>query len=83
METINLLSNEYIYHMDYDDINKIFKNHSRSSRKEGRNGRGMVPQYSNPTIHIKNELGGLIEDMETDILHSLSMKMDTLQINKK
>ena len=43
----------------------------------------MVPQYSNPTTHINNELGGLIEDMKNDILHSLVMQMDTFQINKK
>jgi hypothetical protein len=53
--------------IDYDDIKQIFKNHSRSSRKKGINSRGMVPQSSNPTTHIKNELGGLIEDMKTDI----------------
>jgi hypothetical protein len=78
METLNLLSNGDIYQMDYDDIKQIFKNHSRSSRKKGRNGKGMVSQSSNPAIHIKNEIGGLLEDMKTDILHSLAMQMDTL-----
>jgi hypothetical protein len=43
----------------------------------------MVTQYSNPAILIKNEIGGLLEDMKIDILHSLSMQMDTLQIKKK
>ena len=69
METLNLLSN--------GDIKRIFKNHSRSSRKKGRSNRGLASQYSNPTTHIKNELGGLIEAMKTDILHSLAMQMDT------
>jgi hypothetical protein len=69
--------------LDYDDIKRIFKNHSRSSRKKGRSSRGFVPQYSNPTTHINNELGGLIEDIKTNILHSLAMQMDTLHINKK
>jgi hypothetical protein len=69
--------------MDYGDIKQIFKNHSRSSRKKGRNGKGMVTQSSNPSIIIKNEIGGLLEDMKTDILHSLAMQMDTLQIKKK
>jgi hypothetical protein len=78
METLNLLSNGDIYQLDYDDIKRIFKNHSRSSRKKGRSNRGLVSQSSNPTTHIKNELGGLIEDMKTDILHSLAMQMDTL-----
>ena len=83
METLNLLSNGYIYQFDYDDIKRIFKNHSRSSRKKGRSNRGLVPRSSNPTTHIKNELGGLIEDMQIDILNSLYMELDTLQINKK
>jgi hypothetical protein len=80
METLNLLSNGDIYQLIYDDIKRIFKNHSR---KKGRSSRELVPQSSNPTTHIKNELRGLIEDMKTDILHSLSMQMDTLQIKKK
>jgi hypothetical protein len=53
METLNLLSNGDIYQLDYDDIKRIFKNHSRSSRKKGRSNRGLVPQSSNPTTHIK------------------------------
>ena len=27
METLNILSNGYIYQLDYDDIKRIFKNH--------------------------------------------------------
>jgi hypothetical protein len=83
METLNILSNGDIYQLDYDYIKRIFKNHSRSSRKKGRSSRVLVPQSSNPKNHIKNELGGLIKDMKTDILHYLSMKMDTLQIKNK
>jgi hypothetical protein len=83
MGKLNLLSNGDIYQMDYDDIKQIFKNHFKSSRKKGRNGKGMVSQSSNPAIHIKNELGGLLEYMKTNILHSLAMEMDTLQIKKK
>jgi outer membrane lipopolysaccharide assembly protein LptE/RlpB len=39
-------------------------------------------QSSNP-IAKKNELGGIIEDMKIDILHSLAMQMDTLKIKRK
>jgi hypothetical protein len=60
METFNLPSNGDIYQLEYDDIKRIFKNYSISSRKKGRSNRGLVPQSSNPTTHIKNELGGLI-----------------------
>ena len=83
IETLNLLSNGDIYQLDYDDIKRIFKNHSRSSRKKGRSNKGLASQSFNPTNNIKNELGGLIEDMKTDILHSLAMQMDTMQIKKK
>jgi len=54
MKTLNLISDEYIYQMDYDDIKKIFKNHSRFSMEKGRNGRGIVTQSSNPLFHIEN-----------------------------
>jgi hypothetical protein len=83
METLNLLSNGNIYQMYYGDIKQTFKNHSRSSRKKGRNSREMVPESSKPYNPRKNESGGLIEDMKIDILHYLSMQMDTLQIKKK
>jgi hypothetical protein len=56
METLNILFNGDIYQTEYDDIEKIFKNHSRSLRKKGRNSRVMVPQSSNLKIHIKNKL---------------------------
>jgi len=83
METLNILSNGYICQLDYDYIKRIFKNHLRSSRKKGRINIGLVPQYSNPTAHIKNELLGLIEDTKIDILHALAMQMDNLCIKKK
>jgi hypothetical protein len=51
VDTLNLLSNGDIYQLDYDDIKRIFKNHSRSSRKKGRSSRGLIPQSSNPTSH--------------------------------
>jgi hypothetical protein len=78
METLNLISNRDIYQLYYDDIKRIFKKLSRSSRKKGRSSRGLISPSSNPTTHIKHELGGLIEDMKTDILHSLEIQMDTM-----
>jgi hypothetical protein len=83
MEKLNILSNGDIYQLDYDDIKRIFKNHSRSSRNKGIISRGLVSQCSNPITHINNELGGLIENMKIDILHSLSMQIYALQIKKK
>jgi hypothetical protein len=52
---------------------EIFKNYSISTRKKGRNGKGMVTQSSHPTTLTKNEIGGLLEDMKNDIFHSLAM----------
>jgi hypothetical protein len=83
METLNLICNGDIYQWDYDDIKRIFQNHSRSSRTKGRSNRGLISLSSNPTTHIKNDLGGLLEYMKTNILHSLAMKMYTMQIKKK
>jgi hypothetical protein len=64
--------------LDYDVIKRIFKNPSHSSRKKGRSNRGSISPSSNPTTHIKNELGGLIEDMKTDEFHYLAIKLDNL-----
>jgi len=83
MEKLNLLSNGYIYQLDYDDIKRIFKIHSRSSRKKCRSSRGLISPFSNPVTNIKNELGGLIEDMKTYILHSSEFQMDTMHIKNK
>jgi hypothetical protein len=73
METLNLLYNGYIYELEYDDIKRIFKNHSRYPRKKGRSSRCLSSQYSNPISHMNNELGELIKDMKIEILHSLAM----------
>jgi hypothetical protein len=81
-ETLNLISNRDIFQIDYRDIKHIFKNCFISTMKKGRNGKEMVTQYSHPIILTKNEIGGLLEDIETCILHSLAMQVDTLRVKK-
>jgi hypothetical protein len=42
----------------------------------------MAPQSSNSTNLTKNEMGGLLEDREIDILHTLTMYMDMLHVTR-
>jgi len=65
METLNLLVNGYIYHLDYATIKQILKNHSRENKKKGGYGRSMLSDFSSPSVLTKNEIGGMLEDMKT------------------
>jgi len=54
METLNLLANGDIYHLTYDEIKWVFKNHLRATRKNGRVSKSLVSPSS--SILSKNEI---------------------------
>jgi len=83
METFNLLANGGIYQLDYAIIKEIFKNHYGASTKKGRFGGNMVSLFSSSFVLTNNEIGGMLEDMKTKILHSLALYLDKLQVKKK
>lgn len=82
LQTLNLLSRGDIYQLPYDDINTIFKNHSRVSRKKGRASQDLASSSSSNTS-IKSEIGNTLEDFKNEMLHTLARQMDTMQINMK
>ncbi len=49
----------------YGYIKQIFKNHSQPSKKEGRLGISMVSSYFSSSTFTKNEIGGMLKEMET------------------
>jgi len=71
-----------IYHLSYDDINMVFKNHSRVARKNGRASKYLASSSSSNTS-IKSEIGNMLEDFKSEMLHTLALKMDTMQIKRK
>jgi hypothetical protein len=73
MENLNILTNGYVFQLEYEYIKKVFKKYFMSTRKKSRNGINVSPQSFNSTTIIKNEIGRLLEDMKTNILHSLDM----------
>lgn len=82
METLNMLSGGDIYQLSYDDIKKIFRNHSRATRSKGRASQTLF-SYSSTNNSIKSEIGNMLEHLKSEMLHTLSVKIDTMQIKRK
>jgi hypothetical protein len=85
MENLNLLENGDIFHLSYEKINKVFKNYSKDGSKNNRDC-GCVVAHSlmEATTNLtKYEIGTLLEDMNTNILHSLAIQLDNMQIKRK
>ena len=70
---------------NYDEIKKIFKNHSRSTKKNKSNrAQSLATSPKSPTPSISRfELGTMLEGTKTNILHSVAMKMDNMQFKMK
>jgi len=85
MESLNLLANGDIFHLFNDEINKLFKKHYRYTNKENRGYRIVFaqPSRTTKTSLTKSKIGTLLEYMKTDIIHSSSMKLDTMYIKRK
>lgn len=83
LETLSMMSGgDIFYQSSYDDIKIVFKNHSRATRKNGRASQGLA-NSSPSTTSIKNEIGNVLEDFKSEILHTFSLKMDIMQIKRK
>ena len=82
IETLNMLSGGYIYQLPYETIKTIFMNHSREARKKGRAGQSTTNTHSSSTS-IKHEIENMLEDFKSDMLHTFSFKLDTMQVKIK
>jgi len=82
METLNMLSKGDIYQFPYDDIKIVFNNYSMDLRNKGRSTQSLV--ISSPyTTSIKHEIGNMLEDFKSEMLHTFALQMDTMQIKWK
>ena len=82
METINMLSRGDIYQFPYDDIKTVFKNHFRDATKKGRSIQSLV-NSSPSTTTIKHEIGSVLNDFKSEILHTFALQMDTRKIKRR
>ena len=82
IEIINMLSGGDIYQLPYETIKTIFNNHSRVVRKKGRPSQNTSNTHSSSTS-IKHEIGNMLEDFKSDMLHTLALQMDTMQVKRK
>ena len=82
IETLNMLSGGYIYQQPYETIKTIFWNHSMAFRKKGRDRQSTsnTPSYS---TFIKHDIGNMLEDFKSDMLHTFALQMDTMQVKRK
>jgi len=71
LETLNMLSGREIYKLAYDDIKIVFKNHSREAKKKGRASQALTNSSSSNTS-IKSEIGSMLEDFKSEMLHTLA-----------
>lgn len=82
LETLKLLLGRDIYQLPYDDIKSVFKNHSREARKKDRASQ-VVASSSSSNTSIKSEIGNMLEDFKNEMLQTLSLQMDAMQIKRK
>ena len=82
METLNMFSWVEIYQLPYNFIKTLFKNHSRVARKNVRASQALA-SWSSSNTSIKSEIGNMLEDFKSEIFHTLSIQMDTIQIKRK
>ena len=67
LDTIHLLAEGDIYQLSYEDINTVFRNHSRAARKKGR-GSQPITSTSSSNSSIKDEIGNMLEDFKSEML---------------
>jgi len=67
LDTLHLLTGGDIYQLPYEDINTIFRNHSRAVRKRGK-GSQPIASTSSSNSSIKGELGHMLEDFKSEML---------------
>lgn len=85
MGTLNFMENGDIFKQEYEEIKKIFRNYSKSNANKNQRVRSLSSHPSKlmtPSIS-RSKLATMLEDMKIDILHSLAMQMDTMQLNMK
>ena len=71
-----------VYQLPYEDIKNVFRNHSRVARKKGR-GSQLMASTSSSNLSIKGEIGNMLEDFKSDMLQTLALQLETINIKRK
>eukprot|EP00253_Pinus_taeda_P019096 PITA_19096 len=82
LDTLHMLSGGYIYQLPYEDIKIVFRNHSRETRNKGRSSQPMASTLSSNSS-IKGEIGNMLEDFKSEMLKTLALQLDTMNIKRK
>ena len=82
IETLNMLSEGYIYQKPYETTKTVFWNHSKAFRKKGRASQSTSNTPSSSTF-IKHEIGNMLEDFKSDMLHTFALQMEKMQVKMK
>ena len=72
LDTLHFLARGDIYQLPYDDINTMFRNHSRAARKRGRGN----PISASATFS-KHEFTNQMEDLKSEVRQTISMQLNT------
>ena len=73
-----MLARGDIYQLTYENIKTVFRNHSRAARKRGRGN-----HLSVSTSLSKHEFANQMEDLKSEVRQTISMQLDTFQIQQK
>ena len=67
LDTLHLLARGDIYQLPYEDIETVFRNHSRAARKRGRGSQPMA-NTSSSSSSLKGEFGNMLEYFKSEML---------------
>ena len=82
LDTLHMLSRGDIYQLPYEDVKIVFRNHSRATRNKGRSSQPMA-STSSSNSSIKGENGSMLEDFKSEMLQTLALQLDTMNIRRK
>ena len=82
LDTLNFLVGGDIYKLPYEDIKTVFRNHSRAARKKGRGSQPMA-STSSSNSSIKGDIGNTLEDFKSEMMQTLALQLDTMNIKRK
>jgi len=82
LDTLHILAGGDIYQLPCEDINTVFRNHSRAARKKDRSSQPMASTSSSNST-IRGEIGNMLKDFKSEMLQTLALQLDTMNIKRK
>lgn len=82
LDNLYLLAGGDIYQLPYEDIKTTFRNHSSAAREKGRSSQITIA-ISSSNSSINGEIGNILEDFRSEMLETLSLQLETMNIKRK